>query len=129
MNDDISQVDMAKMVERIIDLDDKMRFAAIIDIDGNVISSIIKSGKQSLKSQKEEERFCRQVAQRRNMREEFDLSLGTVNYVHVEREKLTQIAMYVKKYTVYFTTEPEFPMEETLIIITKVKKIISALDL
>ena len=78
------------IVERIIGLDQSMRFASIIDLNGNIIEGIMKSGKTSLESQKQEENFCKQVAQRRKMRKEFDKSLGKVRYVHVEREKVTQ---------------------------------------
>ena len=64
------------IVERIIGLDQSMRFASIIDLNGNIIEGIMKSGKTSLESQKQEENFCKQVAQRRKMRKEFDKSLG-----------------------------------------------------
>ena len=76
-----------KIVESIIELDPLMRFAAIIDLNGNILESIMKTGKTSLKTQKEEEHFCKQVAQRRKMRQEFNRSLGKVRYVQVEREK------------------------------------------
>ena len=98
---------LKELVEDIIDLEPQMRFAAIIDKDGKIIEAIMKSGKTSLKSQKDEEHFCKQVAERRNMRKEFDKSLGKVRYVHVEREKVTQIVIYPKNYTIYFTMEPE----------------------
>ncbi len=114
---------MIKIVEDIIGLDSQMRFAAIIDSKGNVAEAIMKAEKHSLKSQKEEEHFCKQVAKRRKMRKIFDNSLGQVRYVHVEREKLTQIVIYPKKYTVYFTMEPEMLVEDKLSIITKVKKL------
>ncbi|EGG42798.1 hypothetical protein Nlim_0353 [Candidatus Nitrosarchaeum limnium SFB1] len=106
-----------------INLDPKMRFAAIIDPKGNIREGIMKSGKTSLKTQKEEEHFCQQVAQRRKMRKEFDRSLGKVRYVHVEREKITQMVIYTKKNIVYFTMEPEMPIDTKIRIITKIKKI------
>ncbi len=56
------------IVEDIINLDSQMRFAAIIDQDGNIVESIMQSGKTSLESQKEEEHFCKQVSERRKMR-------------------------------------------------------------
>lgn len=112
-----------KIVENIIEMDPKMRFAALIDLRGNIKEGIMKEGKTSLKSQKEEEHFCKQVAQRRKMRKEFDKSLGKVRYVNVEREKISQIVMYAKKYTVYFTMEPETTLNRKLQLITKVKKI------
>ncbi len=115
------------IIEDMIDLDPKMRFAAIIDLDGNIVESIMKSGKTSLESQKEEEHFCRQVAERRQMRQEFDKTLGKIRYVQVERERLTQIVTYSKKFTLYFTMEPEMTIEQKLRIVNKIKKMTSHL--
>jgi LPS sulfotransferase NodH len=118
-----AKIDLLKLVETMINLDPKMRFAAIIDTKGNIREAIMKSGKTSLKTQKEEEHFCKQVAQRRKMRREFDRTLGKVRYVHVEREKVTQMVTYAKRHTVYFTMEPEMPINTKIRIITKIKKI------
>ncbi len=121
------QVDLLKMVEKIVNLDSKMRFAAIIDPKGNIREAIMRAGKTNLKSQREEEHFCKQVAKRRTMRKEFDKSLGKVRYVHVEREKVSQMVVYSKRNIVYFTMEPEMSITKKLAIITKVKKITSAI--
>ena len=118
---------MVTIVEDIINLDPQMRFAAIIDQNGNIVESIMQSGKTSLESQKEEEHFCKQVSQRRQMRKQFDKSLGMVRYVHVEREKVTQMVIYTAQFTVYFTMEPEMTMENKLQIINKIKKMTSHL--
>ncbi len=123
----VKKVDLLNIVEDIINLDPKMRFAAIIDSRGNIREAIMKSGKKSLKSQKEEEHFCKQVTQRRAMRKEFDKSLGKVRYVHVEREKVTQMVVYAKRNTLYFTMEPEMPIDTKIRIITRIKKITAAL--
>ena len=117
----VNKIDLLNIVEDIIDLDPKMRFAAIIDSRGNIREAIMKSGKTSLKSQKEEEHFCKQVTQRRAMRKEFDKSLGKVRYVHVEREKVTQMVVYTKRNTLYFTMEPEMPIDTNIRIITRIK--------
>jgi len=116
-----------KMVEAIRDLDSKMRFVAIIDLKGNIVESIMKTGKTSLKTQKEEEHFCKQVAQRRKMRNEFNKNLGKVRYVHVEREKVTQLVIYSKRKTIYFTVEPELSINKKLRLVMRIKKITSSL--
>jgi hypothetical protein len=118
---------LIQIIEDIVDLDPAMRFAAIIDLKGNIMESIMKTGKTSLKSQKEEEHFCQQVAQRRKMRQEFDRSLGKVRYVNVERERISQMVIYTRRKTVYFTLEPEVSLTKKLRIINKVKKITSHL--
>ena len=121
------KVNLLKLVQQMINLDPKMRFAAIIDSKGNIREAIMKAGKTSLKTQKEEEHFCQQVAQRRAMRKEFDKSLGKVRYVHVEREKVSQMVIYTKRNIVYFTMEPEMPINTKIRLITKIKKITSGL--
>ena len=121
------KVDLLDVIQKILKLDTKMRFAAIIDPKGKFREAIMKTGKRNLKNQKEEEHFCKQVAQRRTMRKEFDRSLGKVRYVHVEREKVSQMVIYTKRNIVYFTMEPEMPISTKLRLITKVKKITASL--
>ncbi|HET6458080.1 MAG TPA: DUF6659 family protein [Nitrosopumilaceae archaeon] len=110
------------IVEDILSIDPGMRFAAIIDLKGNISEAIMKEGKTSLKTQREEEHFCKQVALRRKMRKQFDKSLGPVNYVHIEREKVTQIVVYPKRKTVYVTIEPNINIKRKLEIVELIKK-------
>ncbi len=117
------KVDLIEIVQKILKLDSQMRFAAIIDTNGKIREAIMKTGKTSLESQKEEEHFCKQVAQRRTMRKEFDRTLGKVRYVHVEREKVSQMVIYTKRNIVYFAMEPEMPINTKIRLITKIKKI------
>jgi hypothetical protein len=121
------KTDLFALVEDIIDLDPKMRFVAIIDKKGKIKESIMKSGKTSLKTQKEEEHFCKQVSQRRKMRHEFDKHLGKVRYVLVEREKVTQLVLYTKNKTIYFTVEPELSTNKKLSLVMKIKKMTQSL--
>ena len=55
---------LVEIIEKIVNLDSHMRFAAIIDLKGNIIEGIMKEGKSSLESQRQEEHFCKQVADR-----------------------------------------------------------------
>ena len=116
------KIDLIPIVEDILSIDPGMRFAAIIDLKGNISESIMKEGKTSLKSQKEEEYFCKQVALRRKMRNEFNKSLGKVDYIHVEREKVTQIVVYPKRKTVYVTIEPNMDIIKKLKIVKLIKE-------
>ena len=114
---------LLEIVEKIVNLDSHMRFAAIIDLNGNIVEGIMKEGKTSLESQKQEEYFCKQVADRRKMRQEFDRPLGKVRYVHVEREKVTQFVIYTKRKTLFVTIEPELSISRKMKIITSIKRI------
>ena len=117
------KIDLPGLVEKIVGLNSKMRLTAIIDAKGNIREGIMKDGQTSLNSQKEEEHFCKQVAERRTMRKEFNRSLGKVRYIHVEREKVSQLVIYTKRNIVCFTMEPETPMSTKIQLITKIKKI------
>ncbi len=117
--------DLLEIVETIIDYSPKMRFVALVDLKGNIVEGIMKKGKTSLESQKEEEHFCRQVAQRRLMRKEFDKSLGKVLYVHVERENVAQLVVYTQKYTIFLTVEPELGLQKKVGLVRTVKDMLS----
>ena len=114
---------LLEIVEKIVALDPNMRFASIIDHNGNILEGIMNQGKTSLESQKQEEYFCKQVARRRKMRMEFDRPLGKVRYVHVEREKVTQFAIYTKRKIVFVTLEPELSIQRKMKIVNSIKRI------
>ena len=116
-----SRADLLGMAEKIIERGPKMRFVAIIDLKGDIVEGIMKKGKTSLESQKEEEHFCRQVAQRRQMRKEFDRTLGKVRYVHVEREKVSQLVVYTRRHTIFVTVEPEMPLKGKIDLVNAIK--------
>jgi len=114
---------LLEIVEKIVALDSNMRFASIIDLNGKILEGIMNEGKTSLESQKQEEYFCKQVAKRRKMRKEFDRQLGKVRYVHVEREKVTQFAIYTKRKIVFVTLEPELTIQRKMKIVNSIKRI------
>ena len=116
---------LLKVVENILTLNTAMRFASILDLKGNIIEGIMKDRKTSLESQKQQEKFCKDAAKARKMREAYDKKLGKVRYVHTERENVTQITVYVKKYTIFITMEPELSVNKKLQIVTKIKTIAS----
>ena len=118
---------LLKVVENILAFNTAMRFAAILDLRGNIIEGIMKDRKTSLESQRQQEKFCKDAAKARKMREAYDKKLGKVRYVHTERENVTQITVYIKKYTIFITMEPELSVNKKLQIITKIKKMSSHL--
>jgi hypothetical protein len=119
------ETQLLKVVENILALNTAMRFAAILDLKGSIIEGIMKDRKTSLESQKQQEKFCKDAAKARKMREAYDKKLGKVRYVHTERENVTQITVYVKKFTFFITMEPELSVNKKLQIVTKIKTIAS----
>jgi len=114
--------ELLEIVENILSLDPAMRFAAILDLKGNILDGIMKESKTSLESQKQQEKFCKDAAKARKMREKYNDSLGKVRYIHNERENVTQIISYAPNCTIFVTMEPELRITKKLQIITKIKK-------
>ena len=121
------EVELLQIVEKILNLDPAMRFAAVLGLKGNILEGIMQENKTSLESQKQQEKYCNDVAKARKMREDYDEKLGKVRYIHTERENITQITAYTRKYTVFITMEPELSITKKLQIITKIKKTTSHL--
>ena len=114
-------------ISEIFKVSSKIRFVSIIDLNGDIIISEMIPDVQTLLINSSEENFCKHVAVRREMRHEFDKKLGKVNYVHVERENVTQFVVYSKRHSFFITTEPEITSSIKLGMIMKIKKIISTL--
>ena len=119
--------DLLASVEDILNLDKAMRFAAVIDLNGNILEGIMNENKTSLESQKQTEEFCKDAAKARKMREVYNESLGKVRYVHTERENVTQLTVYSKNITIFVTMEPELSINKKMRIVTRIKKITSDL--
>jgi|TARA_B000000460_G_scaffold170327_1_gene121145 GH18 family chitinase len=122
-----AESNLLEIVEKILDLNAAMRFVAIIDLKGNILEAIMKEKKTSLETQKQQEKFCKDSAKARLMREYYDGSLGKTRYAHIERENVTQIYLYSQKSTIFVTMEPELSIDKKMSIITKIKKISSKL--
>jgi hypothetical protein len=114
--------ELLEIVENILALDTAMRFAAILDLNGKILEGIMNESKTSLESQKQQEKFCKDAAKARKMREKYNDSLGKVRYIHNERENVTQIISYAPNCTIFVTMEPELRINKKLQIITKIKK-------
>ena len=117
------EAELLQIVEEILKLDPAMRFAAVLDLKGNILEGIMKENKTSLESQKQQEKFCKDAAKARKMREVYDDTLGKVRYIHTERENVTQITSYTPNSTIFITMEPELRINKKLQIVTRIKKI------
>ena len=113
-----------QVISNIFRVSSKIRYVSIIDLNGKITASEMKSDLQSLLKKSNEDKFCEHVAIRRKMRHEFDKKLGKVCFIHVERENITQLVLYSKSYSFFITIEPEITSNSKSNIVTKVKKII-----
>tara|TARA_B100000929_G_scaffold101811_1_gene80433 strand:+ start:11095 stop:11514 length:420 start_codon:yes stop_codon:yes gene_type:complete len=122
------KIQFQNIINKIFKISKKVRFVTIISDSGKIILSEMKSDKHSLLKKENEEKFCREVAQRKKMRKEFDKSLGKVRYVNVERENISQIVVYVKSKSIFVTVEPELTVDSKAVLVSKIKKITTSIN-
>tara|TARA_B110000014_G_C19942001_1_gene487385 strand:- start:432 stop:809 length:378 start_codon:yes stop_codon:yes gene_type:complete len=119
--------ELDSLIKKIGKINKKIRFVAIINKNGTIVKTEMRDEVPSLLKTKNEEKFCQDVSIRRQMREEFDKSLGKVRFVNVERENVSQIVMYAKTKSLFVTVEPEISIKDKNQIISQLKKLTSNL--
>ena len=115
--------ELDSLIKKIGKINKKIRFVAIINKNGTIVKTEMRDEVPSLLKTKNEEKFCQDVSIRRQMREEFDKSLGKVRFVNVERENVSQIVMYAKTKSLFVTVEPEISIKDKNQIISQLKKL------
>ena len=124
MNNGNHKTNLLPIVEDLVSIDPAMRFAAIIDLSGNISEAIMKKGKTSLKSQKEEEVFAADLSVMKLMQELFNDSLGRVTLMHTIREKLHQKVYYTDGRMIYVTCERNIDNHKAIEISDKIESVI-----
>ena len=81
-------VDLNTTCKNVLELDDKIRFAGIINEKGKLVAGGLRSGLKSLEDPKDDEMLFMELALRVKMRQEFDRQLGPVKFSLSMREKV-----------------------------------------
>lgn len=83
-----SQEELEKICQKIIKIDLKVRSARIINSRGHLMAGGMRTGLQSLESQKQDEMMFMELALRVRMRHEFDKEFGEVHFSMSYRDKV-----------------------------------------
>ncbi|MGI0083327.1 MAG: hypothetical protein ACREAG_08505 [Nitrosopumilaceae archaeon] len=96
---------MKELIDKILELDDDLRFVGVVNTVENTLCSKMKEGKVSLVTPEEEERFAVTLQKIKNMQDELNDKLGGVTFTHVIREKIHQMVYYKERFIIYATCE------------------------
>ena len=99
-------MDYSKLCESIFDLNNDIRYVAVIDDTGLPISGGMRGGIDSIMDENNEELYLTHTALRKSMRERFDSNMGRSRFAYVEREKISILTFYMDKYILLVTMEP-----------------------
>ncbi|MBM2819131.1 MAG: hypothetical protein HW410_813 [Nitrosarchaeum sp.] len=109
----------------ILNEDDKIRFAGVINNLGNLIAGGFKEGVTPLVDDKMTKMLYMQLVLEISMRRDFDDTLGCVNYIAANRNNAVMITIPFNRHVVLISAESTASIEKIVTrVITVFKKII-----
>lgn len=105
-----------ELAKHIFEIHSGIEHLGLIDLEGHVV--LDKSSKATVANEPDTDRvlFYYQVSSRRTRREHFDDAYGKTTYIHIMREKMQQLMVYIPMFTVYLTINHAVNQDEIAII-------------
>ena len=99
----------------------KIVHQGLIDLEGNVLLDQSSAASKPMEPDPDRIKFYKQLNLRRDTREHFDDVYGKTDYVHITREKMQQMILYLPMITIYLTLEKSITPEEVKVAAQKIK--------
>jgi hypothetical protein len=115
--------EIRELAKHIFQIHSGIEHLGLIDLEGHVV--LDQSAQSSSPNDPEGDRilFYYQVSSRRNRREHFDDVYGKTTYIHIMREKMQQLMIYIPMFTVYLTVSHEVNQDKIEIISQRIHNI------
>ncbi len=94
----------------------ELRYAAVLDRNGRVISGGMRKGVRALEPKEEELRLMAHIVSESSTRETWDRYFGKTIYTIVRRENVILMVFQGKKQLIFITAEPTFGLEKVAIV-------------
>lgn len=91
----------------VMGLDQKIRFAGMINERGRLVAGGMKENVKPLENERDDEMIFMELALRIKMRKEFDEQLGPVKFAMAMRERILLISFPINEDTLYVAAEPD----------------------
>ena len=112
------------IADKILAVDDSIRYVGIIGEKGNIFHGEMKEGKKLLVSQREQEVLSADLSVMKLMQGLFDESLGRVTFMHTVRDKVHQLVYHIDDMMVYVSCERNVDNHRIVEISNKIEPII-----
>jgi len=110
-----------RLAKEIFNADRQIVHLGILDIQGNVFLDQSSAAISPNEPDPDRVQFYKQLGVRRNAREHFDDVYGKTDYIHINREKMQQLILYLPEITIYATLEKSMTPEEVKGAAQKIK--------
>ncbi len=105
----------------IFKVDPKIIHQGLIDLEGHVLLDQSSAASEPTEPDPDRIEFYNQLGLRRSGREHFDDAYGKTEYVHIIRENMQQMILYLPMITIYLTLEKAMTPEEVKVTAQKIK--------
>ncbi len=113
--------EVKQLAVEIFNADQNIVHQGIIDLEGHVLLDQSSSASEPMEPDPDRIKFYNQIGLRRINREYFDDSYGKTEYVHIIRENMQQLILYLPMITIYLTLEKSITPEEVKAAAQKIK--------
>ncbi len=113
--------EVKQLAAEIFNADQNIVHQGIIDLEGHVLLDQSSSASEPMEPDPDRIKFYNQIGLRRINREYFDDSYGKTEYVHIIRENMQQMILYLPMITIYLTLEKSITPEEVKAAALKIK--------
>lgn len=113
--------DVELLAAEIFKADQKIIHQGLIDLEGNVLLDQSSAASKPTEPDPDRVKFYNQLNMRRHTREHFDDAYGKTDYIHITREKMQQMILYLPMITIYLTLERSITPEEVKVAAQKIK--------
>lgn len=116
-----------KLASQIFKVDPLIQHLGLIDLEGHLLTDQTSASSVPIEPNDDRIMFYYQVGLRRGRREHFNDVYGQTDYVHIIREKMQQIVLYLPMITVYLTLDKQMTPNEVSHLSEKIKNLDSNL--
>jgi hypothetical protein len=95
--------EIRNLASEIFKIDPQIEHLGLIDLEGHVLIDQSSASNEPIIPDKDRMMFYYQVGLRRSRREHFNEFYGLTRYVHIVRENIQQLVLYLPMVTVYLT--------------------------
>ena len=109
------------LAAEIFKVDSNIVHQGLIDLQGNLLLDQSSAASKPTEPDADRIEFYKQLDVRRHSREDFDEAYGKTDYVHIIREKMQQMILYLPMITVYLTLDTSITPDDAKVAAQKIK--------
>jgi len=117
--------EIKQLAGEIFNADPNITHQGIIDLEGNLLIDQSAGASEPTEPDPDRIAFYKHLSVRRNTRKHLDEAYGKTEYIHIVRENMQQMILYLPKMTIYLTLEKSITPDETKAAALKIKLISS----